>query len=112
MAIISYGKSTFIGNARSRRHNRRQAMSQLKQSIDLAFCLEAPPEPLRKAEQICKRKSLSRVQRAVAQIVPRARTEASFDNCCLPHVYLYAVSDDREKAGADYLATPARQHCR
>lgn len=108
MAIISYGKSTFIGNARSRRHNRRQAMNQLKQGIELAFCLEAPPETLRKAEQICKRKPLSRVQRAVAQTVPRIRTEASFDNCCLPHVFIYAVHDDREKARADFFSTPAR----
>ena len=91
MAIIHYGKSVFMGNARTRRHRRRQPLSSLKQSIDQA--MNFPPETpsLRRAEQICQRQVTSRVDRAIT--APRAKNQEapSFDNCCLPHVHLYAV---------------------
>jgi hypothetical protein len=49
MAIIHYGKSVFIGNARTRRHRRRQPLSSLTQSIDeaLNFPTETHPETCR-----------------------------------------------------------------
>jgi len=91
MAIIQYGKSVFTCNARTRRHQRRQPLNRLKHSIDEA--LNCPPETrtLRRAEQICQRQVISAVDRAIA--APRLRSQeiSGFDNCCLPHVHLYAV---------------------
>lgn len=45
MAIIHYGKSVFTGNARTRRHRRRQPLSRLKQSIDQALNYEPETFP-------------------------------------------------------------------
>jgi len=91
MAIIHYGKSVFVGNARTRRHRRRKPLSRLKLSIDQALGCEPENPPLRHAERIAQRPVTSRVERAIAPTpVNRAET-ASFDNCCLPHVHLYAV---------------------
>lgn len=91
MAIIHYGKSVFMGNARTRRHRRRQPLSQLKRSIDQALGYECETPGKRHAERICQRQVASRVDRAVTS--PHTiRTETStFDNCCLPHVHIYAV---------------------
>lgn len=90
MAIIQYGKSVFTGNARTRRHRRRQSLS-LKRSIDSALGIEYESVTLRTAERICQRQTLSRVDCAVLAPVRVQQAQASFDNCCLPHVYLYAV---------------------
>ncbi|ORM65694.1 hypothetical protein PRCB_13585 [Pantoea rodasii] len=91
MAIIQYGKSVFTGNARTRRHRRRQSLSRLKCSIDSALGLESENVTLRTAERICQRQTRSRADCAV-MAPKRTQTEgASFDNCCLPHVHLYAV---------------------
>ncbi len=51
MAIIHYGKSVFMGNARTRRHRRRQPLSRLKQSIDQALNYEPETLTLRRAEK-------------------------------------------------------------
>ncbi|NWA63261.1 hypothetical protein HX773_20350 [Pantoea sp. B9002] len=91
MAIIQYGKSVFSGNARTRRHRRRQSLSRLKRSIDSALGIEYENVTLRTAERICQRQTLSRVDSAVLAPVRVQQAQASFDNCCLPHVYLYAV---------------------
>lgn len=91
MAIIQYGKTVFTGNARTRRHRRRQSLSRLKRSIDNALGIEPENVTLRSAERICQREVQPRVDRAV-MAPDRAKPEpASFDNCCLPHVHLYAV---------------------
>lgn len=91
MAIIHYGKSVFTGNARTRRHRRRQPLSRLKQSIDQALNYEPEILTVRRAEEICQRQITPRVERAIT--APRSSTQEapSFDNCCLPHVHLYAV---------------------
>ncbi len=91
MAIIQYGKSIFNGNARTRRHRRRQSLSRLKRSIDSALGIEYENVTLRTAERICQRQTLSRVDCAVLAPVRVRQEQASVDNCCLPHVYLYAV---------------------
>jgi len=91
MAIIHYGKSVFVGNARTRRHRRRQPLSRLKLSIDQALGCEPENPPLRHAERIAKRSATSRVERAIAPTQVNRSETASFDNCCLPHVHLYAV---------------------
>ncbi|CRH36949.1 Probable regulatory protein N [Pantoea ananatis] len=91
MAIIHYGKSVFIGNARTRRHQRRQPLNRLKQSIDDALNYPPEPRPLRRAEQICQRQVTSVVDRAVSAPQRRSKEISGFDNCCLPHVHLYAV---------------------
>ncbi|ORM73609.1 hypothetical protein HA48_08545 [Pantoea wallisii] len=91
MAIIQYGKSVFTGNARTRRHRRRQSLSRLKRSIDNALGIECDDVNLRTAERICQREIRSRVDRAVLAPTRVDAESASFDNCCLPHVHLYAV---------------------
>lgn len=91
MAIIQYGKSVFTGNARTRRHRRRQSLSRLKRSIDCALGLEPDNPNLRTAERICQRQTQSRVDCAVMAPTRSQAEGASFDNCCLPHVHLYAV---------------------
>ncbi|MBA4822568.1 hypothetical protein OLZ33_12680 [Pantoea ananatis] len=91
MAIIHYGKSVFSGNARTRRHQRRQPLNRLKQSIDDALNYPPEPRPLRRAEQICQRQVTSVVDRAVSAPQRRSKEISGFDNCCLPHVHLYAV---------------------
>ncbi|MCZ4059175.1 hypothetical protein O3W44_08925 [Pantoea sp. LMR881] len=91
MAIIHYGKSVFMGNARTRRHRRRQPLSRLKQSIDQALNYEPETLTLRRAEKICQRPVTSRVDRAITAPRPQNPESPSFDNCCLPHVHLYAV---------------------
>ena len=80
MAIIHYGKSVFVGNARTRRHRRRQPLG-----------CEPENPPLRHAERIAQRPVTSRVERAIAPTPVNRSETASFDNCCLPHVHLYAV---------------------
>ncbi|MEQ0580046.1 hypothetical protein PANTOEA_00235 [Pantoea dispersa] len=91
MAIIQYGKSVFSGNARTRRHRRRQPLSRLKRSIDSALGLECDEITLRTAERICQREIRCRVDRAVLAPARPCNDNPSFDNCCLPHVHLYAV---------------------
>ncbi|HBZ17731.1 hypothetical protein ACIP6T_00275 [Pantoea sp. NPDC088449] len=91
MAIIQYGKSVFSGNTRTRRHRRRQSISRLKRSIDSALGIEPDNITLRTAERICQRQTHSRVDCAVLAPTRVQQEQASFDNCCLPHVYLYAV---------------------
>lgn len=91
MAIIHYGKSVFVGNARTRRHRRRQPLSRLKLSIDQALGCEPENPSLRRAERIAQRPVNSRVDRAVSATHVTCSESASFDNCCLPHVHLYAV---------------------
>lgn len=91
MAIIHYGKSVFVGNARTRRHRRRQSHSHLKHGIEKSFGTEQENITLRTAERICQREVISRVDRAVISPAKRTGEQASFDNCCLPHVHLYAV---------------------
>ena len=91
MAIIQYGKSVFTGNARTRRHRRRQSLSRLKRSIDSALGLEPDIPTLRTAERICQHQTQSRVDCAVMAPTRSQAERASFDNCCLPHVHLYAV---------------------
>ncbi|WP_416413060.1 hypothetical protein [Pantoea sp. App145] len=91
MAIIQYGKSVFPGNARTRRHRRRQSLSRLKCCIDNAFGLEPMTLTLRNAERICQRQHLSRVDRAVIAPLFLRCKPVVFDHCGLPHVHLYAV---------------------
>lgn len=91
MAIIHYGKSVFTGNARTRRHRRRQSLSCLKRSLDTALGIEPDRPTLRTAERICQRETQPRVERAVMAPSPRHAIKPSFDNCCLPQVHLYAV---------------------
>jgi len=91
MAIIHYGKSVFVGNARTRRHRRRQSHNHLKCSMDNAFTTEQETLTLRNAERICQRQVISRVDRAVTSPGQRIIDQASFDNCCLPLVHLYAI---------------------
>ena len=55
MAIIQYGKSAFTGNARTRRHRRRQPLARLNRTIDNALGLECDDVTLRTAERICQR---------------------------------------------------------
>ena len=92
MAIIHYGKSVFVGNTRTRRHRRRQPLSSLTQSIDQALNFPTEPPVLRRAEQICQRQVAPRVDRAITAPRVTSQETPSFDNCCLPHVHLYAVS--------------------
>jgi hypothetical protein len=91
MAIIQYGKSVFPGNARTRRHRRRQSLSRLKRCIDHAFGLEPLNLTLRSAERISQRQSLSRVDRAISAPLFPHRKPVAWDHCCLPHVHLYAM---------------------
>lgn len=91
MAIIHYGKTVFVGNARTRRHRRRQSLSRLKLGIDQAFGIEPENITLRNAERICQRPVISRVERAVKAPPQRISEQPSIDNCCLPQVHLYAV---------------------
>ncbi len=91
MAIIQYGKSVFAGNARTRRHRRRQSLSRLKRSIDCALGIEPEDITLRSAERICQRQVRTRVDSAVMAPTTTPDEKPSFDNCCLPHVHLYAV---------------------
>ncbi|ORM66929.1 hypothetical protein [Pantoea rwandensis] len=91
MAIIQYGKSVFSGNARTRRHRRRQPLSRLKRSIDSALGLEPDGGTMRTAERICQRQTRSRADNAVMAPARTSSESASIDNCCLPHVHLYAV---------------------
>ncbi|WP_017347979.1 transcriptional antitermination N peptide [Pantoea sp. A4] len=91
MAIIHYGKTTFAGNARTRRHHRRKPVSRLKLSIDQALGIESPGILPRQAERICLRPVRSRVDRAVMMPAALSTEQASLDNCCLPHIYLYAA---------------------
>lgn len=91
MAIIHYGKTVFVGNARTRRHRRRQTLSRLKLGIDQAFGVEQENITLRTAERICQRPIVPRVDRAVKAPPQRITDKPSPDNCCLPHVHLYAV---------------------
>ncbi len=92
MAIIQYGKSVFTGNARTRRHRRRQSLTHLNSGISSTSVFECEEVVLRTAERICQREIRSRVERAVLAPERSQGERASFDNCCLPHVHLYAVN--------------------
>lgn len=65
MTVITYGKSTFVGNAKTRRHERRRKLAIERDAIsnifDEIFGFESPD-----ASQDETRKPVSRVDRATS----------------------------------------------
>lgn len=91
MTVIVYGKSTFAGNAKTRRHERRRKLAIERDSIcniiDSIFGTDSE-----EAVQEEPRKRLSLSEKAISLgIISKSNTDANGGSVCLPEVVLYAA---------------------
>lgn len=97
MMVIVYGKSTFAGNAKTRRHERRRKLAIERDAIcniiDSIFGTDSE-EPVQEAP----RKRLSISEKAISLgIISKSNTDANSGSVCLPEVALYAAGYRRQK---------------
>ena len=97
MTVIVYGKSTFAGNAKTRRHERRRKLAIERDAIcniiDSIFGTDSE-EPVHEAP----RKRLSISEKAISLgIISKSNTDANSGSVCLPEVALYAAGYRRQK---------------
>ncbi|EBI6016553.1 regulator [Salmonella enterica] len=89
MTVITYGKSTFAGNAKTRRHERRRKLAIERDTIcniiDSIFGCDAPD-----ASQEVKAKRIDRVTKAISLAGTRHK-EVERGSVLLPDVALYAA---------------------
>ncbi|WP_373326133.1 transcriptional antitermination N peptide [Cronobacter turicensis] len=94
MTVIQYGSSVSVGNAKTRRHERRRKLAIERDAIgniiDSILGCEAPD-----ASQEESRKHASRVDRATSLVFPK--TDSNNGSVCLPNVALYAAGYRKQK---------------
>ncbi|WDC08789.1 regulator [Escherichia albertii] len=97
MTVIVYGKSTFAGNAKTRRHERRRKLAIERDAIcniiDSIFGTDSE-EPVQEAPR--KRLSLSEKAISLSNIRNQNTDECS-GSICLPNVALYAAGYRKSK---------------
>ncbi|EAB1455422.1 regulator [Escherichia albertii] len=97
MTVIVYGKSTFAGNAKTRRHERRRKLAIERDSIcniiDSIFGTDSE-EPVQ--EEPRKRLNLSEKAISLSNIRNQNTDECS-GSICLPNVALYAAGYRKSK---------------
>ncbi|ECG2975590.1 regulator [Salmonella enterica subsp. enterica serovar Muenchen] len=95
MTVITYGKSTFAGNAKTRRHERRRKLAIERDTIcniiDSIFGCDAPD-----ASQEVKAKRIDRVTKAISLAGTRQK-EVEGGAVCLPEVALFAAGHRKSK---------------
>ncbi|EAB1826566.1 regulator [Salmonella enterica subsp. enterica serovar Typhimurium] len=95
MTVIVYGKSTFAGNAKTRRHERRRKLAIERDTIcniiDSIFGCDAPD-----ASQEVKAKRIDRVTKAISLAGTRQK-EVEGGSVLLPDVALYAAGHRKSK---------------
>ncbi|EEW7499103.1 regulator [Escherichia albertii] len=97
MTVIVYGKSTFAGNAKTRRHERRRKLAIERDAIcniiDSIFGADSE-EPFQKEPR--KRLNLSEKAISLSNIRNQNTDECS-GSICLPNVALYAAGYRKSK---------------
>ncbi|EMW6640539.1 regulator [Escherichia coli] len=97
MTVIVYGKSTFAGNAKTRRHERRRKLAIERDAIcniiDSIFGTDSE-EPVQEAPR--KRLSLSEKAISLSNIRNQNTDECS-GSICLPNVAIYAAGYRKSK---------------
>lgn len=97
MTVIVYGKSTFAGNAKTRRHERRRKLAIERDSIcniiDSIFGTDSE-EPVQ--EDPRKRLSLSEKEISLGSLRCKKVDECS-GSVCLPNVAIYAAGYRKSK---------------
>ncbi|AQL45524.1 regulator [Salmonella enterica subsp. enterica serovar Typhimurium] len=95
MTAIVYGKSTFAGNAKTRRHERRRKLAIERDTIcniiDSIFGCDAPD-----ASHEVKSKRIDRVTKAISLAGTRQK-EVEGGSVLLPDVALYAAGHRKSK---------------
>ncbi|EMQ3424419.1 regulator [Escherichia coli H10] len=97
MTVIVYGKSTFAGNAKTRRHERRRKLAIERDAIyniiDSIFGTDSE-EPVQEAP----RKRLSISEKAISLGGLRCKkAEECSGSICLPNVSIYAAGYRKSK---------------
>lgn len=97
MTVIVYGKSTFAGNAKTRRHERRRKLAIERDSIcniiDSIFGTDSE-EPVQEEP----RKHLSLSEKAISLgNIRNQNTDECSGSICLPNVALYAAGYRKSK---------------
>ncbi|EEQ4598265.1 regulator [Escherichia coli] len=97
MTVIVYGKSTFAGNAKTRRHERRRKLAIERDSIcniiDSIFGTDSE-EPV----QEDPRKHLNLSEKAISlSNIRNQNTDECSGSICLPNVALYAAGYRKSK---------------
>ncbi|ENA2904692.1 regulator [Escherichia coli] len=97
MTVIVYGKSTFAGNAKTRRHERRRKLAIERDAIcniiDSIFETDSE-EPVQEAP----RKRLSLSEKAISLgSIRTPNTDECSGSICLPNVALYAAGYRKSK---------------
>ncbi|WP_123004202.1 regulator [Escherichia coli] len=97
MTVIVYGKSTFAGNAKTRRHERRRKLAIERDAIcniiDSLFGTDSE-EPVQEEQK--KRLSLSEKAISLGNLRCKKEDECS-GSICLPNVALYAAGYRKSK---------------
>ncbi|HAJ7147806.1 TPA: regulator [Escherichia coli] len=97
MTVILYGKSTFAGNAKIRRHERRRKLAIERDAIcniiDSIFGTDSE-EPVQEATR--KRLSLSEKAASLGSLRCKKADECS-GSICLPNVAIYAAGYRKSK---------------
>ena len=97
MTVIVYGKSTFAGNAKTRRHERRRKLAIERDAIcniiDSIFGTDSE-EPVQEAPR--KRLSLSEKAASLGILCCKEEDERS-GSICLPNVAIYAAGYRKSK---------------
>ncbi|EKG0291620.1 regulator [Escherichia albertii NBRC 107761 = DSM 17582] len=97
MTVIVYGKSTFAGNAKTRRHERRRKLAIERDAIcniiDSIFDTDSE-EPVQEEQK--KRLSLSEKAISLGNLRCKKEDECS-GSICLPNVALYAAGYRKSK---------------
>ncbi|EAN8915774.1 regulator [Salmonella enterica] len=95
MTVITYGKSTFAGNAKTRRHERRRKLAMERDTIcniiDSIFGCDAH-DP----SQEVKAKRIDRVTKAISLAGTRQK-EVEGGSVLLPDIALYAAGYRKSK---------------
>ncbi|WP_059254580.1 hypothetical protein, partial [Escherichia albertii] len=97
MTVIVYGKSTFAGNAKTRRHERRRKLAIERDAIcniiDSIFDTDSE-EPVQEEQK--KRLSLSEKAISLGNLRCKKADECS-GSICLPNVAIYAAGYRKSK---------------
>lgn len=97
MTVIVYGKSTFAGNAKTRRHERRRKLAIERDAIcniiDSIFGTDSE-EPVQEAQ----RKRLSISEKAISLGSLRCKKADEYSgSICLPNIAIYAAGYRKSK---------------
>lgn len=100
MTTITYGKSVFQGNARTRRRERRRKEAAER---DIIFNIIDSIFGLKKEHQTLplKRNNVDRVAKSL--IARDTKVCDSLDNCCIPQVALYHAGNRSIRKAATHI---------